>query len=265
MVPQTRSPSKYVRVILEAAKDYESHNLTYRHSQLALINSESVDVHVGPPGIHQQTFTLPVDLICYHSPVLRDLFFGQNRALITKSVTIGVYGSSKVEPFQMVVQWMVTGAVRIKNHPNGSILGYDGAVTISRYVSFVLFAYDLGLHISAAAAGVKSMMDFSVADLNLRQRTLSIINGIYTNHHLHDNILGSHIRSAADLPKGHPLRSFFADITAHHYIHVLLLDISASNAVGFKFTEELKDVRPYLDDLNEAVDRWEKSRRAHLN
>jgi hypothetical protein len=212
--------------------------------------------------VQGRDFRLPKDILCYNSTYFDKKLNGNTDGIKAEDSAL-VLPNGSPEDFELIVQWMYMSNVvppypiRIQsNGPNGDAPGTkpkEGSAhqqpktksvdstsdhsstdmpqkmtghpdNITAYVRFFKMAHELGL--------------LGPFELIYRRIRASLVSSDLC-------LMANHIRSAAELPCGHPVRKLFAQYCVVPYVTDMKMPFSRE----FRFGVELNEVEAFAADL----------------
>jgi len=146
-------------------------------SKLQLFQGPNVTVYVGQT---KETFQLPKQLLCYHSPYFDVAFNGGFKEAAEQSIHLQ---ETSIEAFQVVIQFIYTGQIIFST----SMTGWEDHLTL--LLKFLKTADEIAL-----------IGDFEAVFAKVKEILMTV-----------KHPLRLHVEKAMELPTGHTARKFVVD------------------------------------------------------
>ncbi|KUJ22425.1 uncharacterized protein LY89DRAFT_762551 [Mollisia scopiformis] len=191
--------------------------------------------------VEGQNFSLPKALLCYHSPFFERAFNGGFKEATEQKMSMT---SCSLETFKLLIQWLYTSHVELGDMGSKE----DEGVTISTEPGEVSNEHPSSRQITILLSFIKLADEIQLlgsVDEIVEMMKKKIID-------TRSCLTTQHIRMAADLPKGHGVRTLFAQACVKDYAPYFFS--SRWHRGGLWFRAELNELDGFAADLMRELD-----------
>jgi hypothetical protein len=198
-----------------------------------LFDGNKVSVVVGG-----KEFRLPEALLCYYSTYFKAALRGGLEE--AKEGTITLSSDNSIETFELIVKWIYTGGCMV-DFPQLPALAemtkaqhnVEVSKLLTRYIEFLKLADEIDLFDSFEAIFEK------------------VKDALWSRSCDHQPLLGSHIRSIFQLPRGHRLRKLIINVVIGDYIQDIMSPSfgQTNSEKHFMFGDEVHEIENFASDL----------------